>query len=325
MVKKVKVTRELPANLDPEDENLFDPALEATFYVLPVLKLENVAILQDTVFDPNNLKFYTSHTHTSGLGILPIAKRVVHCSVRKWRTVEHAMWVKDEWSGNYFHWLTDCLPRIWEGMKNGETKYVLLLDSFKQLPFVTQSLKLIGIEPIFYKSNENIWIKNLVLTARTATFPNFNVTLTQLTRRKLRINFETDPDRKIYISRRYAPKRKSHNAKDVERLVIKYGFEVVYAEKMSLKKQINLMSRTKTLVCLHGAALTNMLFLPDDAKVVELRNQNDSVNQCYFNLASALNLDYYYTLNEGDTNNTIATDFTINLEALESLLQNLEE
>mgnify|MGYP000283032622 CR=1 FL=1 len=325
MVKEVSVTRELPVNLNPKDENLFDPALEATFYVLPVFRLENVAILQDTVFDPKQFKFYTEHTHTSGLGILPIGKRILHCSIRKWRTVEVAMWIKDEWSANYFHWLTDCLPRIWEGLKKGGAKKVLLMDSFKQLPFVTQSLKLIGVEPLFYKSNENLWVKNLILTSRTASFPNFNIPLTKLTRQKLRIKSEVESHRKIYISRRFAPKRKSHNAKEVERLVIKYGFEVVYAEKMSLKKQIQLMSETKILVCLHGAALTNMLFLPDDASVVELRNVGDDINQCYFNLASALDLKYYYTLNEGDSSNTIATNFTIDLESLEEVLKNFDD
>ncbi|MDN3205362.1 glycosyltransferase family 61 protein [Algoriphagus sediminis] len=323
-MKKVNVKRKLPENLDPGDKKLFEPALNATFSILPILELENVAILQDTVFDPKKFKFYSEHTHTKGLGFLPIGKRILHCSIRKWRTVDHAMWVKDEWSANYFHWLTDCLPRIWEGMRKSEAKKVLLLDSFKQLPFVTQSLKLIGLEPEFYSSNENIWVKKLVLTSRTATFPNFNVPLTQLTRDKLRKNSEKAPHRKIYISRRFAPKRKSHNAKDVELLVKKYGFEVIYAEKMSLKKQIELMSETETLVCLHGAALTNMLFLPDNASVVELRNVGDSINQCYFNLASALNLKYYYTLNKGDSKNTISTNFTIDLESLEEVLQNFQ-
>jgi capsular polysaccharide biosynthesis protein len=84
------------------------------------------------------------------------------------------------------------------------------------------------------------------------------------------------------------------------------------------------MSETSLLVCLHGAALTNMLFLPKSAKVLELRNVGDSITQCYFNLASALDLPYFYTLNSRDSKDTIMTDFTIDLEALSHALSEIE-
>ncbi|MFC3879375.1 glycosyltransferase family 61 protein [Algoriphagus namhaensis] len=325
MVQEIVVKRSLPVNLKKGDEELFSNSLEATFYVLPLQILENAAIFQDTVFSTKDFKFFTEYTHTSGLSTLPIAKRIAHCSIKKWRKVDSAIWIKDEWSANYFHWMTDCLPRIWEGLKQGQTNRILLMDSFKHLPFVTQSLKIIGVEPIYYKSNENVLVKNLVLTSRTASFPNFNVPLTRLTREKLRPKPKGEANRKIYISRKFAPKRKSHNVNDVEMLVRKYGFEVIYAEKLTFKKQLELMSETKVLAGLHGAALTNMLFLPDHASVIELRNKQDSITQCYFNLASALELPYYYTLNEGDSKNTIVTDFTVDLEALEEVLKTFED
>lgn len=325
MVQEIKVERALPENLNKGDKKLFEPALKATFYVLPIQILKDVAILQDTVFSTKEFKFFTEYTHTQGLSMLPIGKRLAHCAIKKWRTVDDAIWIKDEWSANYFHWLTDCMPRIWEGLKQKNTNKVLLMESFKHLPFITQSLKAIGVEPIYYKSNENLWVKNLVLTARTSSFPNFNEPLTQLTREKLRVKPKSEAHRKVYVSRKYAPKRKSHNAKEVELLVRKYGFEVIYAEKLSFKKQIELMAETKILACLHGAALTNMLFLPNDASVIELRNHSDSINQCYFNLASALNLNYLYTLNKGDSKNTISTNFTIDLEALEEVLKTFED
>jgi hypothetical protein len=66
-----------------------------------------------------------------------------------------------------------------------------------------------------------------------------------------------------------------------------------------------------------------MLFLHNEAKVLELRNIGDSKTQCYFNLASALELPYFYTLNQGDHKDTIMTDFTIDLEALEDVLDQI--
>jgi hypothetical protein len=37
-----------------------------------------------------------------------------------------------------------------------------------------------------------------------------------------------------------------------------------------------------------------MLFMPSGASVLELRHQTDCVNNCYFTLASALDLKYFY-------------------------------
>lgn len=235
------------------------------------------------------------------------------------------MWVIDEWSANYFHWMTDCLPRIWEGMERDPGCPVILPESYRSLSYVVQSLEILKIKVEFFKSRENLLVDNLILTARTATFPNFNPPLAQKTRQILGIKSAKAPFRKIYVSRKLASKRKAHNEVDVELLLRKRGVEIIYAEQLSVKQQIELMAETELLICLHGAALSNMLFLQERAKVLELRNIGDSKTQCYFNLASALELQYYYTLNQGDHKDSIMTDFTIDLNALEATLDLIQK
>lgn len=323
MVQEITVQRTLPENLRPEDLWMFNPALKATFYTLLPINLKNVAILQDTVFNPKERKFFASFTHVNSLGFLPLAKRVAHCAMKSWRTIPDGIWIKDEWSANYFHWMTDCLPRLWLGLQEGKSDKVILMESFKNLPYVTQSLDLLGIQPVYFKSGENLWVKNLVLTGRTANFANFNLPLTQLTREKLSVKSAVSQFRKVYVSRKLAPKRKVYNELEVELLVRKKGYEIIYMEKMGLKEQLTLMAETRILVSLHGAALTNMLFMQEGQTVVELRNQNDDKTNCYFNLASALGIRYFYTLNKGDSTNSISSDFTVDLFALEKVLDEL--
>ncbi|UZD22072.1 glycosyltransferase family 61 protein [Algoriphagus halophytocola] len=325
MAQEISVKRDLPENLSSQDRELFEDSLQTNFLVLPLLHLKKVAILQDTVFCPKKLKFYAAHTHVNSLGFLPLAKRVVHCFPKKWRKIDHGIWIKDEWSANYFHWMTDCLPRLWMGLEQGISDRVILHDSFQHIPYVTQSLKLLQINPLYYHSKENLWVENLILTPRTATFPNFNIKYTRKTRAVFSPKASKPPHKKIYVSRKLAPKRKAHNELDVELLVRKKGYEIIYAEKLSVKQQIELMAETKTLVALHGAALTNMLFMQEGQNVIELRNIGDSETQCYFNLANALKLNYFYTLNQGDFHDTIMTDFTIDLQALEEVLDLLEK
>lgn len=298
--------------------------MEVTFQRLNPVSLKNVWILEDTVFDPANLSFHSSRTHNAKLGPIQFAKRMVYCLPKTWRKIPKAIWVTDEWSANYFHWMTDCLPRIWEGIEMAPDSPILLPQSFENLRYVTDSLKLEGLEVIFFAKNENLKITELTLTARTATFPNFFEPLARKTRERLSIHPTQTPWKKVYISRKLAPKRKAHNEEQVERFLLEKGFEIVYAEKLSLLEQIILMSETSLLACLHGAALTNMLFLPKTAKVLELRNAGDAITQCYFNLASALDLPYFYTLNSGDSKDTIMTDFTIDLEALSKALSEIE-
>jgi hypothetical protein len=37
-----------------------------------------------------------------------------------------------------------------------------------------------------------------------------------------------------------------------------------------------------------------MLFMPEGGSVLELRHEADRINNCYFTLASALNLQYFF-------------------------------
>ncbi len=318
--QELTVHRTLPVNLNPKDQSLFEPALEARFERLFPVYLKNAWILQDTVFVPGEFRFYSSHTHNSDLKFPQFAKRAVFCATKSWRSIPKGMWIIDEWSANYFHWMTDCLPRIWEGLDRDPNCPVILPESFKSLSYVIQTLDLLKVKAEFFKSRENLRVDTLILTARTAPYPHFNIPLAQKTREKLGVKPAQSPWRKVYVSRKLAPKRKAHNELEVELFLRKKGFEIIEAEKLSLMQQIQLMSETALLVCLHGAALTNMLFLQEGMKVLELRNVNDSITHCYFNLASALGLPYFYTLNQGDHKETILADFTIDLKALEEAL-----
>jgi capsular polysaccharide biosynthesis protein len=323
--QEITVKRKLPVNLKPEDQSLFESSLMVAFERLFPVHLKNVLILQDAVFSPGEFKFYTSHTHIENLGPLQFAKRAALCSTKAWRKIPKGTWIIDEWSANYFHWMTDCLPRIWEGLERDPQSPIILPESFRSLSYVVQSLELLPVQVEYFKSRENLRVDTLILTARTATFPNFNPPLIQKTREILALKPTQAPSKKVYVSRKLAPKRKAHNELEVELLLRKRGFDIIHAEQLSVKQQLDLMAKTKLLVCLHGAALTNMLFLPPEAKVLELRNIGDSVTQCYFNLASALGLDYFYTLNKGDHRDTIMADFTIDLLALESALDTIEK
>ena len=102
----------------------------------------------------------------------------------------------------------------------------------------------------------------------------------------------------IYISRKNEQLRKVENEDEVIELLNSYGFKVVDVMNLSFYEQVILFSSCKVLVSIHGAALTNAMFMPQGAKVLELyRNltaEASWMNTCYYNLVTASSLDYYY-------------------------------
>jgi capsular polysaccharide biosynthesis protein len=75
-----------------------------------------------------------------------------------------------------------------------------------------------------------------------------------------------------------------------------YGFRSIRFEDYSFAEQVQIASKARFLVSNHGAGLTNMLFIASGSSVLELRKREDSHNNCYFPLASALDLHYFYQL-----------------------------
>ncbi len=132
------------------------------------------------------------------------------------------------------------------------------------------------------------------------------------------INLNTNKGRRIYVSRRKAQRRKIINETEVEILMREFDFEVINFEDHSLDEQISIMHHTDILVSMHGAGLTNLIFCKPCTSVLEISLKNQTMDKCYFNLANAMDLKYYYQFCE--SNNDITdyhnSDLIVSLEDL---------
>jgi capsular polysaccharide biosynthesis protein len=133
----------------------------------------------------------------------------------------------------------------------------------------------------------------------------------------------TPGDERIYISRRSAGRRKIGNEDELTQIFRKFDFRLIRAEELSFEEQVKLISRARYLVSNHGAGLTNMLFMRDGGSVLELRHVSDYINNCYFILASALDLKYYYQLckAEKDFADPHTADLIVDLKELQHNLE----
>jgi capsular polysaccharide biosynthesis protein len=310
--------RKPPCNIKSEDDALFIHEYHKVINQTTVSTLNNVLYLGNSLFHISRVKFLSSYTHTISPSIKSL---LVNLSMifRNGNTIYEGIWITDNWSGGYFHWLTDALPRLIACNDHIENHIILIPIQLGKIRFITDSLNLLGLN---YEIVQNkVYIKKLLLPSHTAQSGNYNQFLLTQLRERFGIKNGVTVFRNIYISRKKSEKRMVSNEEELLVLLKRYHFEIHYFEEYSLIKQIEIMQQTKTLIGLHGSGLTNMLFMPHNGNVIELRNYGDAHNNCYFSLASDLNMNYYYQQCKGSTNDTHISDVTVPLIDFKYILE----
>lgn len=208
-------------------------------------------------------------------------------------------WITDSWSKGYFHWMTDALPRLFTVREEIKTETLLLPGAYSGEEYIGSSLKPFVIPDVQYM-HDTFRCKNLKMPTHTAPTGNYNENVIRGLRNLYADYYQNtrsdNCDNKIYISRGKAEKRKIANEEECVAIVEEYGFKTLYFEDRSFEQQVAIASNAQYLISNHGAGLTNMLFMKSGSSVLELRQSEDTHNNYYFSLASALHLKYFYQL-----------------------------
>lgn len=311
--------REKPKNFDVKHEALFKAAFKQEINQVHLFSLKKVTIIKGTIFSLSKLKFYTSLSHIQPISFKKKIKRLFKLFLTS-KKIEHGIWICDEWSDGYFHWLTDALSRLIVIQESEFKSPIILPNSYKTKSYIQESLTILGFNVKYYNSGKRLTVERLYTASHTAPTGNYNKWIIDTLRSHFLKGQTTAPFRKIFISRQKANKRKILNEAELIPLLFQNGYELHYFEDYDLSQQIEIMSQCKVLMGLHGAGLTNMLFMPAGGKILELRNEHDTHNNCFFSLASALSHDYYYQLNPGDSADTHNVNITVDYEELKKML-----
>lgn len=195
---------------------------------------------------------------------------------------------------------------------------------FIEKEYVAESLKLLGKSDVqFVKKDRWYFFTTLWFPVHLAPTGNYNDEIIKKLRKRMTGAVQGTPDVKIYISRSKANKRKIKNEDEILSLLDKFGFQQVFCEEMSFTEQIKLFRQIKYLVTNHGAGLSNMVFMAAGTNVLELRKNDDDHSNCYYSLASSLDLNYYYlkcaAVNEREDSYT--ADMIVNTTELAKQIQ----
>ncbi|MET3875314.1 glycosyltransferase 61 family protein [Chitinophaga sp. OAE865] len=224
----------------------------------------------------------------------------------------------DEWSTAHYHWFVDFLPRLL-AVSSRLSGYTLLLPDTPYVRRVgVESLNLLQLFPAnieWIAPGERIQCDQLDLVTHSVLTGRCHDDLIPEIRKRLEttLNLDASQNKRQYISRAGAAYRKVLNEKEVTALFKSYGFGIIAYEDMSLKEQIIETYHSSMLASIHGAGLTNALFMKEGGSVLEFRRDKIYHNQCFWHLSAALKHKYYYQFGEPDRDVAIEGPHACNL------------
>lgn len=208
--------------------------------------------------------------------------------------------------GNIWHFLFDSLPKLRilksAGMSLNDFDHILI-DSLR-MPYVGEVLEMLGIDRAkLIETEKRPFLRFNELTHVTlgCVLPPDKWVLEWVRATFLPASQPKRSDRKIFISRAGATRRRLIDEEVIAARLGYHGFESVSLEKLSLKEQIGIMTESACIVGSHGAGLTNIVWAPQGAKLVELFAP-EYVNVCYWAIAEMLGQKYSFALGEPGQN-----------------------
>lgn len=222
----------------------------------------------------------------------------------------------DNYSGpnGFAHWICDGLTRIAE-INNTLNEYTIIVPAyFKDQSIYSDSLKLFNVSSIHYlEKNTLTYFKELYFPSPIGETGNFHPE--NLAKLKAivssNLNLNQPATKNIYISRAKAKRRFIKNEAEVAELLSKYGFTTVYLEDHSFTEQVKIVAESLNIISIHGAALAMLMFAKEGTSIMELRSKSDNINNMYYILANACNLNYYYLACESIENTKTANNFDL--------------
>ena len=238
------------------------------------------------------------------------------------------------WFG-YFSWFTSNLPRLIQIHEQFPQAILLLPEEILQMKFVNQSLALFpNLKIIEVKKSHHLFIRNYAFAQVKPWTSQFLLSeLEQV--RKICFDFldkhynSTFQSNLLYISRRKAKRRTITNETEVEEYLANKGFISVCYEDLSVFDQMALTRQARVLVSLHGAGLTNTIFMTSGNSVLELTpipDKNYQFRFPFWRICDLLNINYSVqfckTVDKGEEDiytrdvTVDMTEFRINIERI---------
>ena len=230
------------------------------------------------------------------------------------------------WWQNYYHWFADVLTRLQGLLPLSDLELKIILPS-GMAAWQRRSLELIGVpenQCIFYSGKRPWRLEKLLYHSPVIMTGNQTVESLLWLRNRLlsssRVLLPSTGWRKIYLSRKGERSRHILNEEEYLPLLRENGFEVINCAQLALEEQIRIFSEAQCVVAPHGAALTNILYAPPEAKIFEIF-EPESIRQCYWSMSVTLGHDYHFGVGTSVVNPSGEANLSVRGDELLSALK----
>lgn len=231
-------------------------------------------------------------------------------------------------SFNYYHFVTEDLARlIFLASKDllVPDNYVLVSECGKA--FQRELFNIVGVTPLPVSAlSMPVTLGDIVYVPQ----PRYRSSMIGPSTVRLVRDFFRDrmsaaapPTRRLYFSRRNALRRRIVNERDVEQLLVGFGFEIICGDEISVAEQLKLCLEASIIVGPHGAALTNCIVAPPSSILLELHSPHKKPRN-FYNIAHIAGLRGYHCLVGDDAEGSTEgehRDFRVSIRKLQRVLE----
>ena len=216
------------------------------------------------------------------------------------------------WFG-YFSWLTTYLPRLIVIHQKYPNAILLVPEEWKSISYVKDSLTLFpNLKMEIVKTDHHMFVKNFIFAQvrpwTSQFYPDHLEDVRNLfSSDSVIVTDNLTPIKRIYVSRKKANRRKIINEEVIELFLQEHGFQSICFEDYTINEQVFLMQNAEILISMHGAGLTNTMFMNPKSILFELTPLVENHKQFRFpfwRIASLLKIDYYVqfckTIDQGE-------------------------
>lgn len=260
--------------------------------------------------------------------------------------IENGVVFTDAVSGNYVHFLTEVLPRIFLFCKERGCSNAALIIDYGLHANIMQALEMVvgnDIKLIGLETDAHLLVKSLQVISPCGYIPFqrrvnakdltdhsdglFSPTalaeMSQFIKKSVSELIQTSIIKKIYI-RRNSKIRNISNSEDVEAMLLTEGFIVIEPEKLSFIEQVNIFSNSDIIVGATGAAFGNLIFCNAKTKIIILTSDYKNMIYGYWqNMAHAVGNNVTYVIGESvDVQSHLHSNFQINISDIKDAIAN---
>ncbi len=330
-----------PQNLSEKDEHLFVPFLKYNLQALSINNLKNVFVTHSGLCINNKGLVKECHhsypeqypNYLNEAAFFYKAACDDHNNLIILDDKNTYLLIHHPWF-NYYHWLCEPILRLWMVKDKLKDLVLILPDIYKNTDFIMGSLEPFKIKNIFFiPAQKSLYIKKLCMPQIKPIVHSYHIQeLTEIRQFYLNYvikekNININLGERLYISRRKATRKKINNEEEIENILVKYNFKIINNEEYDFLQQVAIFSNAKYLISIHGAGLTNMIFMKENAHIFEFHkkktNEKDIHSLAYWYLADGLGHYYYHQIcdptNKDD--NYFNADLIVDLDLLEKNLK----